>query len=411
MRRDKRNDRSRLDRIWKLSLLTFILAGLTGSMFRFGLTGWIPDWLALENIRHAHSHLMFFSWAVPAPLYVVLRLGYADGLPLTVVHRLRRWVQAIILLGLAAFPFFLFYGYRSVPIAGSALPFSVMLSGLVMISWYGFSLEWIRWRSKVKTDLSVRFFDAALLLLLVASLGAWGVAGTQFLQIENPLYGKALTHFFLAIFTEGWCIAVLLGVFYRFANLDRSDLPFSPGWLIYPILFGAPLTFPYGISEMLMTGEMSVAARVGGGLAAAGLILNIYILVRYGRFNRKLLWMIPIWLLALKAVIQLSASLLPGSFWMSDQPLRIFYLHLLLLGGFTLTMMAAFHQDTRTKSMPYYLFGGSVLLVLISLLMLTRFWPGSMRRMDPYFLAAIISVAPVIAAAIELFYLSKVKTH
>jgi hypothetical protein len=54
----------RLDLLWQLPLICFIIAGITGLLYRLGLVG-IHVWdLNLEHIRHAHSHLMFFCWAV-----------------------------------------------------------------------------------------------------------------------------------------------------------------------------------------------------------------------------------------------------------------------------------------------------------------------------------------------------------
>lgn len=51
--------------IWGGALVLFIVAGVTGVFFRFGVAyGWTGG-LNLENIRHAHSHLMYFGWGTP----------------------------------------------------------------------------------------------------------------------------------------------------------------------------------------------------------------------------------------------------------------------------------------------------------------------------------------------------------
>ena len=47
--------------VYRLSLLSFILAAATGALFRYGLIFPLPDALALGNIRHDHNHLMFLA--------------------------------------------------------------------------------------------------------------------------------------------------------------------------------------------------------------------------------------------------------------------------------------------------------------------------------------------------------------
>ena len=57
--------RTKFSALWKLSLLSFVIAGLTGFLYRFGFLMPLPEWLHLGNIRHAHSHLMLFNWITP----------------------------------------------------------------------------------------------------------------------------------------------------------------------------------------------------------------------------------------------------------------------------------------------------------------------------------------------------------
>src|SRR5690606_1433652 len=51
---------------WRLALASFTLAALTGAFMRFGLYLGFPAGLRFGDVRHAHSHLMFFAWATPA---------------------------------------------------------------------------------------------------------------------------------------------------------------------------------------------------------------------------------------------------------------------------------------------------------------------------------------------------------
>lgn len=386
-------------KLWSFG--SFILAGLTGFSYRLALTGVDLFGLSLENIRHAHSHLMFFCWAVPLPMYLIIKKINQEIKGIGPNVLMTRMALFSFFLGLASFPFFLFYGYRPVTIAGMELPLSVIFSGLVMLSWYGFMLGYWKERGDTSTNLSLLFYDSALLMLFLASLGAWGVAVVQLAGFGSPLFGKALTHFFLATFTEGWEVLVLLGVLYEKLNINIEEIKPAPGLLFGLILFGAPLTFPYGISKSLLTSPMLLAARAGGLLAAAGLILNLYVIVTSSRATTMWYWKGILMLLGLKALAQLSVSLFSFEFSFSDHGLRILYLHLLLLGAFSLTLFTALARSKETHTGLKLIFG-SVILVLMSLVLLTPLWPKSWFSEWQFHLVMTVALVPPLAG---LYYL------
>jgi len=61
----------RLSSFWQWAFLSFIIAGFAGFIFRLGFVISLPAGWDLSNIRHAHSHLMFFGWASFLPLYFI----------------------------------------------------------------------------------------------------------------------------------------------------------------------------------------------------------------------------------------------------------------------------------------------------------------------------------------------------
>jgi len=65
---------------WRTSLTFFVLAGLTGFLFRLELTYGGSFGMNLVNVRHAHSHLMYFGWATPA-LMLGMTAFLAEGIP------------------------------------------------------------------------------------------------------------------------------------------------------------------------------------------------------------------------------------------------------------------------------------------------------------------------------------------
>ena len=385
--------------LWKISLGCFIVAALTGFLYRLGMVGWLPAplGLALDNIRHAHSHLMFFGWAVPFPMVILLNyLVSKDIQKGTGVDLMNYSLSGALLFGILAYPFFLFYGYRPVEIGSASLPLSVILSGLVMICWYGFLWGYRKVRDVLDADASQPWFDGALVMLLVCSLGAWGVAVMQAVDPDNHLFVKSLTHFFLATFTEGWIILVVLAILVTKLQPKPENWKLSPNFWLSCIAIGAPLTFPYGISESLLSPMLLIVARLGGGLAAIGLLGVSYAFISSGKWKHRF-WGWAVGLLAFKATMQLAASIVPSSFWLSDHALRIFYLHVLLLGALTLTMTAWLQSWSRIRDIYFYAVVISVVTVLFSLVLPTSFWPVSWGGMWIYQALVAAALLPALA--------------
>lgn len=410
---NKRLQRSSL--LWQISLACFILAALTGFLYRLGMVGWLPSslGLALGNIRHAHSHLMFFGWAVPFPLVILLNyLVGKEAKARSGAVWMRRSVAGTLVFGLLAYPFFLLYGYRPVEIGSTTLPLSVIFSGLVMICWYGFLWGYRQVRDLLDGDASQPWFDGALVMLLVCSLGAWGVAVLQAVDPDNHLFMKSMTHFFLAAFTEGWVVLVLLAILVTKLRPAKEDWRLTPNFWLGCIAIGAPLTFPYGISESLLTPRLLWVARIGGGLSAVGLLGVSYAFISSGKWKHRF-WGWAVGLLAFKGVMQLVASIVPSSFWLSDHTLRIFYLHVLLLGALTLTMTAWLQNLSTISDNYFYAIVASVFAVLISLLLPTQFWPQAWGGI--WIFQALVAAALLPALAIGTQWialaLSQNKTH
>jgi hypothetical protein len=197
--------------VYRFSLLSFILAAATGALFRYGLIYPLPEVLALDNIRHAHTHLMFFNWiSPPAMAWMATRLkGSGANLP---VSSIRNCLYSMLFLGFLSYPFFLFFGYGPVELGFTTLPLSAIISGLIMFTWYWYAALYFLYRKKTKTSLAFDIFDGALIALLVSSMGAWGVSATQFFDGLNALIPSALTYFFLNVFTEGWAVLAAIGI-------------------------------------------------------------------------------------------------------------------------------------------------------------------------------------------------------
>jgi hypothetical protein len=385
--------------IWLVSLGLFILAVSTGFMYRWGMINGLPAGLSLTNLRHAHSHLMFFNWVTPIPMAFIARYIIRNS-PDSARH-FTRAIWSVIITGFLSYPFFLFYGYHPVEIGSMSLPFSVILSGVVMLCWYWFMGIYMRYRTHSPDSLSRLFYDGALILLFVSSLGAWGVAVAQFSGLENALLSGALTHFFLTAFTEGWAILAVLGLIYEF--FDEPVLSFDKNWLIAPMVLGVPLMFPFGLSAELIQPGLLWIARAGAFAAGIGLLMNlITITTKSGRSITG--WHVVLTLFAIKILMQLTASLAPSVFWIGEHGLRILYLHLLLAGFVTIVFITAWYRIHPEQSrIGLWTFKGTIILMLITLVMISGYWPASLTPGNMFDVVMIAALLPVPALILEFF--------
>lgn len=384
--------------VWLWSLGFFILAALTGFLYRVGMLTSLPFDLTLNHVRHAHSHLMFFNWVTPVPM-LLMASRVAPSTPV-VIRSFKRCLYTMMAMGFTAFPFFILYGYQSVPVGSAELPFSVILSGGVMVTWYWFLTIYMKVRRYSTPGLPRLFYESALLMLVVSSLGAWGLAVFQFGDIENPLFSSALTHFFLSVFTEGWCVLAALGILYQYLNIEY--VPLHESWLVAPIVLGVPLMFPFGMPVDLLTNQLLIAASFGSLLVTAGLVINLVILTRYSEASIPWWWRVVLNLLGAKILMQFGAAVLPFTFWLGDHGLRVFYLHVVLLGFVSLSFFAAWHSlRPQANKTGLKLMAGSVLLVLLSLLLISGWWPSAWQPGGLYRIVALVALFPAIAAVWE----------
>jgi hypothetical protein len=287
----------------------------------------------------------------------------------------------------------------------AALPLSVIFSGFVMLSWYGFIIGFWKSRHLLKDDKSLPWFDGALILLIVCSLGAWGVAVVQEIAPQSHLLMKSMTHFFLSAFTEGWVVLVLCGILISKLKIKNKNWWISPQFALAAIAIGAPLTFPYGISESLLSPMLLGTARLGGGLAAIGLLSVIAAVFKSGKWQHPILiW--PVILLALKGTMQLAASVIPSSFWLSDPALRILYLHILLLGALTLTGIGWLHIQAKIAHYFYFSVVASVVLLLLGLILPSSLWPDEWSGNWIYYVLAFTAFLPIVTVLLHSIILT-----
>jgi hypothetical protein len=372
--------------------MLFIVAGGMGVFFRFGVAyGWTGG-LRLENIRHAHSHLMYFGWGTPLLMGLIWH-----SLPKSATapyRRLFRWAVGCTLgAALLAYPPFLLYGYSLVPIGTAELPIAAMAAGLNIFCWYGFAGLYVRTTANLSRTAPLRIWDVAVGFLFLSTLGAWGLPLAAPLGLGTPLGTTALIHFFLDLFSEGWFVLGAVGLAWSRLRQDKES---RPPWPVYLAGAGVPLTFLFALPPDRLAWWAKLLGRFGGTAVGAGAAWIALTLWRSGR-SVSWIWAMPIGLLLAKALAGLGGSIFPGLWLGTWHGLRILYLHLSLLGFFSAALVAG-SWDTWGRLRPSAIasFYGAIGLVLISLVPLTSAIPSGSGS---YTLAAWVAPLPVLAAA------------
>jgi len=377
--------------VWIASVLAFTIAAATGALYRFGLAYGFTGGLDFTNVRHAHSHLMFFAWVTPAVFMFISRR--VEALTTSSWPRLGQWATvAALVLGFASYVPFLLFGYSPVSLGSIVLPPSVIVAGLNMIAWYAFMAGYVRQTRKIKRGRVLILFDGALMFLFLASLGAWGISLTVPTGNDSPLISAALTHLFLGFFSEGFILLAVLGLAESFTRpgVFGNRLFETCVWLL---IAGISVTFLLGMPSAMVDPSARWLVRIASGFMAVGLTGFSVQMLRRGAHS----WRIVGVFLVLKAVGFYAVLLTPGMWWSDYAAERVLYFHLHLLGFTSLGIMAAARETVagRTPDQIRWM-TGAVVLVVLSLLPMTMFWPGPLKGAWMLKAAAWAALGPVL---------------
>ncbi len=355
------------------ALAIFALAGLSGALLRFGAIYGFPGELQFANVRHAHSHLMYFGWVTPALMALI-----AANLPQVSGRRMSsrfRWPIILSLIaGLSSFLPFLLFGYRPAIIGGRPLPLSVIVAGLNIFTWYFFIWHYWRETKGIGRNIPLQLWDAALVFLVFASLGAWGVALVSRFNLENPLWSLAFTHIFLDTFGFGWFAPALLGLVYAgYPTVASSPWPRRG---ITLLVIGLPVLFLLFMPLHVVPPVIRWIGAAGALLVAIAFLIHVWVLWPLG--GRK--WRVPLLFLTLTALMLLANMIPSAAQWAIIAGLRIPYLHWLLLGFVSLGLLTAGQAHWGFNSIPGWgWMAGAIILLILSLMPLTTLWPAALR--------------------------------
>jgi hypothetical protein len=375
----------------------FCVAAATGALFRFKVTYGGVDVLSLGNIRHAHSHLMYMGWATPALMGLIWAL-----LPSVATKSydclFRFVVGGTFAAAVLCYPLFLVYGYTPVQMGPVRMPIAAAASGLNILCWYAFvGLYAVGTWGLARTG-RLRIWDAALALLTVSTLGAWGVGALHGFDLYGAIWTTAAIHFYLDLFSEGWFVLGVLGVMVGVLGEEQGRSWNGPLLLVTCGVFGS---FLLALPSSYLSAEIELVGRLGAGFVGLGLLMFVGRLYRRVKAESSVwMWGLPLLALGLKAAGQLAVAFVP-ILWPGDHnALRVLYLHLMLLGFVSMGLVAGARVVWRGASARGLVaFYGAVGLVLGSLVLLV--WPGNGIAQQLAAWAALLPLLAVVGLLVE----------
>ena len=269
-----------------------------------------------------------------------------------------------------------------------------MVSGLHLIGWYGFVAFYILRRRRLGSSLATAVLDVSVALLVLSTIGAWGLAFHEPLGLDEPVWLIGLTHFFLDTFSEGWLVVGVLGLAYARSGVDNR----LGRRALYAYAFAVPFLYALAIPGHLVPPMLCITARVAAIVAGAALLAHAWNLRRLARFA-TMVWILPLLFVALKGGGQAAVGLLPDAWWPEIRGLRVLYIHVMLLGFVSLGLVAVgvsigfVRQGWRVLVLQL-----ATVALLVGIVPLTGLWPSAWRELGVLRIATWLSVLPPLAA-------------
>lgn len=365
------------------ALMSLAFAGLAGVWMRLSVVGFnLPDGVVWENMRHAHSHVMFFSWVTPA---LMLALSEAIRERGGRMRHLEKIVITAVFLGLLSFVPFMLSGYGPSFIAGKRIPLSVIFSTVSMFTWYAFAALYVRARRHLH-DVQRATADIAVAALVLSTVGAWTRGYFVATHETDRFLTDGSVHAFVTTFSLGWLLVGAVALLHA-----RAKQAFDKRIKVANIMMATGLTGTW----ILSVAQPFVPPVLWSFGAMTSWVFGLGLLIHAGLLWRHTSNVVAI-PLVLVSIAQALAGL-PGVMRYVDHAnLRIGYLHLMFLLVVSSVLIeliatwAARHEPRRARHASAWVTGfrGASTLLLLGLLPTTALMPYALRTsIDPWAVA------------------------
>lgn len=329
-----------------IAVANFLIVGLLGLMMRLKMVLPMP-WMQQKFFLHSHSHFAFSGWVTHALMVLVLVVllgGLAQQKP---DLRTQRWGNWLILANLVAsygmLITFILQGYGRYSISFATLS--------ILVSYFFAVFVWKRctdWARQTGQALVANWFKAALIFLVLSSLGTFALSYLMMTRSVDTHKQLASVYFYLHFQYNGWFLFTCLGLFHHWLIskgivLKRAKNLFyvfvgagiptyflsvlwwkdMPDWLYAVVVLAASAQFICWFVWLVEVWKKKALLRPHSTLLARFLLLVV-----------GLAFSIKVTLQALSLIPELS------QFAYGFRPIVIGYLHLILLVVISLFLVA-----------------------------------------------------------------------
>lgn len=294
---------------WRWALVSLAATLITGVWLRLAMLQ--PALFFGANVGHAihaHSHVAFFGWLVPAAAALAVRRG---GLAASALQRWRVLLHGLGVLSLVALVLFLQMGYRAPTIA---------LSAVHVVGWV--ALARMLWPMRAATVVARRWWRAAL-GALVAS-GAVTVVPAMLVArgIHDGWWRDVTIKLFLSLFLTGFAG---LGAMATLVDTHRTD---DLRWARRVVLVAmAPLAVLY----VAAAPPWPWLTAVGRGAVGAVGVATLAVVWASRGAVRRATRVIPVGAMAVVGTLELLAAGGVGASLMHGRAITVAFTHLVLL--------------------------------------------------------------------------------
>lgn len=330
----------------RISFFNLLLVALIGLVLRYKIAFSLP-FIDQKHLLHGHSHFAFAGWiSMSLMAFLINYASRKKGVDLFPKYNWLLWGNLITAYGmLFSFPF-QGYGFYSISFSTAS----------IFISWAFSVLFWKELNNISKQSIPHKWFKAALFYNALSALGAFSLAFMMANKIIHQNWYLLAIYFYLHFQYNGWFFFASMGLFlekilFIFPIKKKQNQIF---WLFAVSCFPAYFLSALWVSMPIWAYSFVIAAA-GVQLFAWVLLLQQLIpkfkklSIAFPKPSNWILFFSGI-ALTIKLVLQLTSTIPSVStLAFGFRPIVIAYLHLILLGVFTLFLMSYFFVTSLIK--------------------------------------------------------------
>lgn len=325
----------------KLSLFNLIIVCFAGVIMRYKIAFSLP-FVDQKFLLHAHSHFAFSGWITQ-----LLMVFLISNLVLRGVNNAYEQFKHTLLLNalcsygmLLSFPF---QGYGAV---------SISFSTLSIFTFFVFGYRYFKCLNKLTDYPESRWFKAGIWFYFISTIGTFFLAYMMMNQVNNQKLYLSAVYFYLHFQYNGWFFFAAFGLLIKYfseANipnkyLNRIFLVFIlcviPGYFLSVLWLPLPNILYWFIVVIAVLPLITWISFIKKLFLQRNMIKTLLIK------RAKWLFILSAIALTIKLVLQ-AGSVVPelSKISYTYRPIIIGYLHLILLGVFTIFLLAYLIQN------------------------------------------------------------------